>query len=248
MFSVYLGAGTDDPEIEVIPGGKNGTGKATPYWDCCKPFCGFEYFVSNSKPIASCKIDGHSHISIDNRNGCEEKGDAYTCSNQQPWAINKTFAYGFAAGSMSGGLDTRYCCACFLLTFQGKLKGKKMLVQYTNTQMTLHLHQFNLGLPGGGVGEFHRGCAKQWKASENGWNVQNATQCSELPKPLQHGCKFRYDFLEGVNNPNLTFIEVKCPHVITNITGCDHVKSVNRNTKIISYYQSYISRFLKGSL
>lgn len=147
------------------------------------------------------------------------------CSNQQPWVVNKTLAFGFAAVSFTGGADTNLCCSCFLLSFEGQLKGKKMLIQYTNTGGPLAVNQFDISLPGGGVGVFPKGCMKQWHAPATGWGdqfggVHTKEECSQLPKVLQSGCKFRFEFMEGVSNPNATFTQVKCPSALLKITGC----------------------------
>lgn len=152
------------------------------------------------------------------------------CSNQQPWVVNKTLAYGFAAVSFKGGADTDLCCSCLLLHFEGQLKGKQMLVQYTNTGGPLAVNQFDLALPGGGVGVFPKGCMKQWNAPATGWGdqfggVHTKAECNELPEVLQHGCRFRFEFLEGVSNPNVTFVQVKCPKELIAVTGCNTDKS-----------------------
>lgn len=178
--------------------------------------------------MVSCHADGVSHSAVNEQSVCEE-GTAYICSKQQPWAANKTFAYGFASVSLSGGADSRFCCACFLLSFEGKLKGKKMLVQYIHTQMRLKANQFNLALPGGGVDNEPIGCTKQWHAPADGWGdrhggVHTEAQCNNLPKDLQQGCKFRFEFLEGVNDTSISYAQVKCPHEITKITGCDYIE------------------------
>lgn len=59
---------------------------------------------------------------------------SYTCNNNQPWAVNSTFAYGFVAGRITGQSEYDWCCACYELTFtSGPVNGKKMVVQVTNT-------------------------------------------------------------------------------------------------------------------
>lgn len=230
FFSAKCTVSDYSPHIEVIPGGKSGKGITTRYWDCCKPSCASQYWVKNSKPIASCAVDGKTNILTDDKSGCEDGGDAYMCTNQQPWVVNKTLAYGFAAVSFTGGVDTTLCCICLLLNFEGQLKGKQMLVQYTNTGGPLAVNQFDLALPGGGVGIFPKGCMKQWNAPEHGWGdqyggVHTEAECSQLPKVLQPGCKFRFEYLEGVSNPNVTFTQVKCPKELLSLTGCNTDKS-----------------------
>lgn len=161
--------------------------------------------------------------------GCEEKIDghgSYTCTNQQPWVVNDTLAYGFAAASFQGGSETSLCCSCILLNFKGQLAGKSMLVQYVNTGSDLHHNHFDIAIPGGGVGIFPLGCERQWNASDQGWGdryggVHTEAECSQLPKPLQRGCKFRFEFMEGVPNPDVSFYQVKCPAELVALTGCE---------------------------
>lgn len=108
----------------VVPGGMSGDAVTTRYWDCCKPSCSWQGNIDKSikRPVASCKIDGRTPANIEAQSGCAEKdGTAYMCSNQSPWAVNSTFAYGFAGASMKGGSDVSLCCGCFLSTSKANL-------------------------------------------------------------------------------------------------------------------------------
>lgn len=59
---------------------------------------------------------------------------AYTCNNNQPWAVNSSLSYGFVAAVITGQGESASCCACYELTFtSGPVNGKKMVVQVTNT-------------------------------------------------------------------------------------------------------------------
>ena len=65
------------------------------------------------------------------------------CSDQSPWAVTDDLAYGFAA--VSTGNPS--CCACYQLTFtSGPIKGKKMVVQATNTGSDVGQTQFDLAV------------------------------------------------------------------------------------------------------
>ena len=65
------------------------------------------------------------------------------CSDQSPWAVNDNLAYGFAA--VNNGSPS--CCACYQLTFtSGPVKGKKMIVQATNTGTDVGSTQFDLAV------------------------------------------------------------------------------------------------------
>lgn len=149
------------------------------------------------------------------------------CNNQQPFAINSTLAYGFAAASISGYGESQSCCSCMLLTFNnGPAAGKQLVTQITNTGSDLGSNHFDIAIPGGGVGIFTSGCQTQWGAPSSGWGAQyggvsSEAQCqSLLPEPLQSGCEWRWDFLEGSDNPSVSFVEIECPAELTAITGC----------------------------
>ncbi|UPX13266.1 uncharacterized protein EKO05_0003783 [Ascochyta rabiei] len=94
------------------------------------------------------------------------------CTNQSPWAINDSFAYGFAAVKLAGVSESSWCCACYELTFtSGTVKGKKMIAQATNTGSDLGDNHFDLQMPGGGVGAFN-GCTAEFGAPSTGWGQQ----------------------------------------------------------------------------
>jgi hypothetical protein len=121
---------------------------------------------------------------------------AYMCNDQQPWAINDSLAYGFAAATIAGLTEQDWCCTCYALKFTStSIAGKTLVVQVTNTGGDLGSNQFDLQLPGGGVGIFN-GCQSQWNAPADGWGsryggVSSLSDCSSLPSALQPGCKFR---------------------------------------------------------
>lgn len=225
---MYLGATDSSPEIIPIPGGVSGDGITTRYWDCCKPSCAWHENINQTikRPVTSCQIDGVIPINIEKQSGCADTGgESYMCNNQQPWIVNKTLAYGFTAVSFNGGEENTLCCSCLLLKFKGQLAGKSMVVQYTNTGGPLKSNHFDIQMPGGGVGIFPLGCERQWNASEHGWGdqyggVHTKPECTQLPAPLQSGCRFRFDFMEGVSNPNVSFYQVECPAELIAITGC----------------------------
>ncbi|KAJ8967910.1 hypothetical protein NQ317_018830, partial [Molorchus minor] len=215
--------------INVVPieGGVNGTGVTTRYWDCCKPSCAWVEAANITPPVASCEADGVTQTGFDEQSGCaeEEEGYAFTCNNQQPTIINDTFSLGFVAASFSGGIDESLCCACLLLTFEDELEGKQLLAQVTNTGEDLVQNHFDIEMPGGGVGIFNMGCIRQWGAPEDGWGeryggVTSEEGCDDLPEVLQEGCRYRFEWMNGVPNPNVTFYQVECPQQLIDITGC----------------------------
>ncbi|KAG8849485.1 hypothetical protein FRB91_009852 [Serendipita sp. 411] len=101
----------------------------------------------------------------DVKSGCDG-GSAFTCADNQPWAVSDSLAYGFAAVKLSGSSESQWCCQCYQLTFtSGPASGKTMIVQATNTGGDLGSNHFDLLMPGGGVGIFN-GCNAQYGS----WN------------------------------------------------------------------------------
>lgn len=128
-------------------------GKTTRYWDCCKPSCADPRNAGAvRKPVGTCKKDGKTLAPVADMSGCAG-GDAFACNSNQPIAINSTFALGFAAASIQGMAEKDRCCACYRLDFtSGPVQGKTMVVQVTNSGGDLGFNQFDLQIPGGGVG------------------------------------------------------------------------------------------------
>jgi hypothetical protein len=98
-----------------------------------------------------------------------------------------------------------------------------MIVQATNTGGDLGSNQFDLAIPGGGVGIFNA-CTDEFNAPSSGWGAQyggiSSNTCSTFPKALQAGCGFRWDWFEGADNPEVEFERVECPAEIVAKSGC----------------------------
>lgn len=154
--------GTDNP--------KEGVGKTTRYFDCCKPGCGWT--ETNVATIKSCSMEDPTKVLDDVNEGSlcdpEKPSKATTCASNYPWVDAATgIAYGTAASHIYPN-KADACGKCYELTFTGqthrgaddKLKGKKMIVQVTNNgQVDEYTKgQFDLLIPGGGEGLFH-GCS-----------------------------------------------------------------------------------------
>lgn len=135
---MYLG-GSDsaEPAVVYIKDGLSGKANTTHYWNCCKPACSWRENCDSSvdDPIPACDVGGVDQTDPSDHSICETEtpGESYMCTNQQPWAVNDTFAYGFVGASFETDPETKPCCACLLLTFSGDLDGKSMLVQVTNS-------------------------------------------------------------------------------------------------------------------
>ncbi|KAG8902470.1 acetyl-coenzyme-A carboxylase, partial [Tulasnella sp. 403] len=205
---------------------QSGTGVTTRYWDCCKTSCAWSGKAAVSAPVRTCDKNNNPLSDPNTKSACDNGGSAYACANNSPWAVSDNLAYGFAAVNLSGQTEASWCCSCYQLTFtSGPVAGKTMTVQATNTGGDVGGSQFDIMIPGGGVGAFPSGCTNQY-GSISGWGqqyggVSSRAQCSSLPAALQAGCQFRWDWMGGADNPNVTWQKVQCPSAITNITGCD---------------------------
>ncbi|KAI4240206.1 MAG: hypothetical protein L6R40_005235 [Gallowayella cf. fulva] len=198
----------------------SGSGHTTRYWDCCKPSCAWSR-DGLTAPVKTCDINDKPLANgVTAQSGCQGGGTSFMCSDQSPWAVNDNLAYGFAAVTAANPT----CCTCYKLTFTTtSIKGKTMIVQATNTGNDVSGTQFDLAMPGGGFGQFD-GCSKEWKATPDIWGAQyggsNTNQCSKFPSPLQKGCGFRWDWMQGQSNPEVQYEQVTCPAEIVAKSGC----------------------------
>nr|BAA98046.1 family 45 cellulase homologue [Reticulitermes speratus hindgut protist 130484] len=204
------------------------SGRTTRYWDCCKGSCGWEKKANVDKPIDTCAKDGTTRVASNDtvKSGCDG-GDGFMCYDQTPWQVSDSLSYGFAAAACCGG-ESGACCGCYELTFtSGPVNGKKMVVQITNTGGDLGSNQFDLAIPGGGVG-IYNGCTAQSGAPSDGWGsryggVSSRSECSQLPSGLQAGCQWRFDWFQNADNPSINFSQVSCPSEIIAKTHCNRV-------------------------
>ncbi|KAG9018774.1 hypothetical protein FRB90_009778 [Tulasnella sp. 427] len=200
------------------------SGVTTRYWDCCKTSCAWSGKASVSQPVKTCDKNNNPLSDASIKSGCDG-GTAYACAANSPWAVNDSLAYGFAAVNLAGSTESAWCCSCYQLTFtSGPVAGKTMIVQATNTGGDVGGSQFDIMIPGGGVGAFPQGCINQY-GSTSGWGAQyggvsSRAQCSSLPSALQAGCQFRFDWYKGADNPNVTWQKVTCPAALVNVSGC----------------------------
>ncbi|MGL1888587.1 MAG: hypothetical protein OCD76_18890 [Reichenbachiella sp.] len=150
------------------------------YWDCCKPHCsgsGNTEYLSQNCSVENEEMEAYRVIEEEwhswNKSvesGCVADGEAFTCYSQAPYAICDNLAYGYAA--VPG--DSTSCGTCYQLDFDGGfqhgepkaahalMKGKTMIVMASNIGYDVADGQFDLMIPGGGVGAYDGGCAVQW--------------------------------------------------------------------------------------
>lgn len=241
-------AGADDGGVAM-----GCPGYATRYWDCCKAHCAWSANAAPLDPVGSCGIDDAPLSSADAPSACDG-GSAYTCFDMSPWSVSPTLSYGFAAVPSSGAI----CGRCYELAFDGTghydaadpgsvaLAGHTMIVQATNIGSDVAGGQFDLLIPGGGVGLFNA-CSRQWGVSDAELGAQYGglltacrasggsheairtcvrDRCASIfdgPEfaELRAGCDWFVDWFQAADNPNLHFREVTCPEALVNRSGVD---------------------------
>jgi hypothetical protein len=165
-----------------------------------------------------------------------------------PQVVSPTLAYAFAAFDGAG------CGTCYQLTFTGtsntgnadegsqQICGSSIIVQVINTG-GLAQGQFDLLLPGGGVGQ-NDACTTQFNVpasslgdtfgglmltceQNDNYNYSEYTQCTisacqtlfANSATMDTGCDFIINWMKGANNPNLMYTQVACPSALTNVSG-----------------------------
>lgn len=240
------------PSLKKVSGGLNGSGYATRYWDCCKPHCSW---TKNSNPPAkSCsKSTGNVLTDTGAKNVCENGGTAMACLSQIPFTLDECGTMGFAFAAVPASSNP--CGKCFLLTFTGKgkysthkshqkLSGKKLLVMASNIGYDVSGGQFDIMIPGGGVG-IYNGCDGLWTGNlgaqyggllddcenEIGWSYTEDVLYTKTKECLTNkcnsafandaqakkGCLFLADYMEAAGNPTLTYEEVECPDFLKSL-------------------------------
>ncbi len=215
------------PNIQVVNGGVSGSGKATRYWDSCKPHCAWDGKdkESNVGTARTCHADG-SIAGTGEKSACDG-GPAGTCADQAPMIINDEYAYAFAAYSGNGAV----CGRCFMLTFNGttdngdksSIRNKKLIVMISNIGYDVQQGNFDIMIPGGGVGAFS-GCRQMGISCAGAQYGGLLTTCngdkscliqkcnSEYTNTnLKNGCLFLANWLDAADNPHHSFKQVVCP-------------------------------------
>lgn len=224
------------PSYTIKQGGASGDGWGSRYWDCCMPHCAWSYNTSNPTKVCNAQMQ-FADESIGSV--CDDKKAGYggVCDTQAPWAVNDQFAFAFAAVPVKYGGT---CGKCYLLTFDGgrhngdpdegtkSLTGKKMIIMVSNIGGDVDDGQFDIMIPGGGVGLFN-GCASMLGVSSTGKQyggfisdckhdpaciIEKCEVFSKYPK-IQAGCVFSATWMNGASNPTFKFEELEsCPSEI----------------------------------
>ncbi|MCQ2102216.1 MAG: glycosyl hydrolase family 5 [Fibrobacter sp.] len=192
--------------------------------------------------------------------GDEKSAGVFTCTDMAPIAVNDTLSYAYVAGTA----DSK-CGKCYHLQYDGHfkdefemnpprdthkaLKGKHLVVMASNIGMdvaggnpNLPAGQFDLMVPGGGVGAFDalstqvNGAGINWGAGFGGFLTECQNQLgydstleayqtcirdmcdaafgnSGLPNLLR-GCRWFADWYMAADNPTYYIEEVECPQYL----------------------------------
>src|SRR6478735_525244 len=219
------GGGTSGPpDCSHLPQVSGGDGFATRYWDCCQPHC-----AQNGGH--KCNKDGTS-VTGDNSSSCSG-GGAFACYDDAPYAVDECVSYGHIAKANPN------CGGCYRIQFTGeghsnvndagskRIKGKQMIVKVTNTGGDVAGNQFDMMIPGGGVGQYNA-CSNQWGTSDLGAQYGGflaecsgsldakkecvRQECQKIPAgDARDGCLWFVDWFEVADNPTFTSQQVDCP-------------------------------------
>ncbi len=190
----------------------------------------------------------------------------FTCTDMAPIAVNDTLSYAYVAGPSNS-----ICGKCYHLQYDGSfkdasssnkpkethkaLKGKHIIVMSSNIGHDVKEGQFDLMVPGGGVGIFdalstqvNKGAGFDWGAQYGGFltSCQNSLGYdASLEKyqtcirekcelafagvgldNLYRGCMWFADWYMAADNPTYQWEEVECPQYLV-----DHYKTTINTTK-----------------
>jgi hypothetical protein len=213
-----------DCSAEGLPNVTGGEGYTTRYWDCCQPHCA--QFDGHR-----CGQDGVSRTG-DSNSACSG-GGAFACYDEAPHAISDCLSYGYIAKANPN------CGGCYRIQFTGEgqynandvgsglLEGKQMIVKVSNTGSDVNGNQFDLMIPGGGVGLFNA-CSRQWNTNDLGAQYGGfltectgahsvrkdcvRRECMKIPAgAARDGCLWFVDWFQVADNPKFTSQPTDCP-------------------------------------
>lgn len=232
------GSTTTGPQpLPPINGGQ--VGFLSRFWDCCKPSCGGGHLT--------CGKDGTTN---DGGGSACTGGSAYACYDLSPFvdSSNPYVAYAF------GATNPEECGACYEVQFTGKsgcadssscpanaatLVYNTLYIQGVNTGSDVKNGQFDIMIPGGGVG-IYNACNNQWDANGQSLGAQYGgffdgngslcngdvtcykNQCSKFfgNKPdMLAGCLWFSSWLKAASNPQIKYTKVACPKQLSDKSG-----------------------------
>jgi len=241
----------------ILQQGQSGvqTGWASRYWDGCKPSCSWsdkpQAQLGGTTRAKACSVNGTSEIAANDmyKSSCDG-GNSYTCFDQVPYIVNDNLAYAFAATPGSGN----QCGKCYQIQFDGgfqhgtayathnAIKGKTLIVMSSNIGGDVSGGQFDLLIPGGGLGQFDSfsgqigvnasNLGKQYGGllsnceDELQWANGTLAQYQKCLRDkcnsvfgsknanLLNGCLFYANWAMAANNPKHLYKEVTCPQYL----------------------------------
>ncbi|SOE75646.1 Glycosyl hydrolase family 45 [Fibrobacter sp. UWT3] len=218
--------------------------------------------------------------------GDEKEKGVFTCTDMAPIAVNDTLSYAYVAGTA----DSK-CGKCYHLQYDGHfanemennpprethkaLKGKHMIVMASNIgndvaggNANLPAGQFDLMVPGGGVGAFdalttqvHKGAGFNWGAGFGGFLTECQNQLgydatlvayqtcikdmcdaafgdAGLPNLLR-GCRWFADWYKAADNPTYYIEEVDCPQYLIDHYMSRFNTTTTTNIKKVTDWSTY---------
>ncbi|MCL2688941.1 MAG: hypothetical protein FWE57_03710 [Chitinispirillia bacterium] len=155
------------------------TGWLSRYWDGCKPSCAWTDNAGAAGATRHCDMQDRPLATGNGQQSSCRGGTSFTCWDMIPWVSSNDplLAYGFVATT-----PPNTCGTCWELTFVGRgqhgthpthqaLTGRRMIVMATNIGGDVGVNQFDLLVPGGGVGLFD---SFSWQLGLNsGYNPGN---------------------------------------------------------------------------
>ena len=229
----------------IVTKGAGGSGFASRYWDGCKPSCSWKNNAGSAGPAKQCNANGKTENTNYNAKSVCDGGSAATCTSQIPFTVDGCTNMGFAFAAVPAS-NGGQCGKCFQLTFTGEgkystddhhkaIKGKKLIVMVTNIGSDVNQGQFDIMIPGGGVGIFNGTAGYGWgnqgaqyggllSDCENASHYDASTYKSCLTQKCnsvfsndaeaKQGCLFLANFMDAAGNPLHNYVEVECPEVL----------------------------------
>ena len=215
------------------------------YWDACKVHCNWTGNAGSAGVAGVCNASNASVTPNDGQASACSGGPQYVCWDHSPAIINDNLAYGFVA--TPPGFAP--CGTCYEFEFTGSgqhgsgpthqaLSGKRMIVAKTNIGGDVNNNQFDLLVPGGGLG-IHDAFSNQIGVSTSQLGAQYGglltkctggnnsialataqsclrTECNLFTNQiLKDGCLFYANWMMAANNPSVRWREVTCPAELT---------------------------------
>jgi len=220
------------------------SGWVSRYWDGCKQSCSWTDKPQNlpGTRCRACQKDGVTEITGNATSSCPSSGSSYTCFDFIPHKVDENLAYAFAAA------PTDMCGKCFEFQFDGglkdfppkenhkALKGKRLIVIASNMGGDVNQGQFDVLIPGGGVGRFNSfsdqigvstdqlgetyggllsACEKEVNYVASKYEDCLRNKCNIFANPtLKEGCLFYVDWFKAAGNPTMLYKEVECPQYL----------------------------------